>query len=347
MAIWYDAPVSPDALTVFSRKVPVPSANSLTAAFPIRYSTDSTFDFGRIVRKNRTAKYRALDGSVARSSRDRGSLDRVPLAPLSSSLSEGEYERLQREFARTGGTFKEALESAIYDDAEQLTSEIWNRIELAWGDVLSDGKLTINENGFNDEADYGMPANHAVAPSGGQWPDPDTSTPLTDLLAWSDVYNATNGSRPAQFLSALTCRRQLQRSKEIIDAVHGATAGRTRVTEAELIDLLASEGLPTPRNAYDTQLSVDGVDTRVLDENLVVLLPADLGELGHMQFGMTATALELLDAAKTDLSFQDGPGIVGIVDKGAEVPYRKTTFVDAIGQPILTDARKLMVAEVA
>lgn len=351
MAIFYDAPVSPDALTVFVRKVPTPSGNRLSEMFPTQVSDSNTFDFGRIVRKNRTAKYRSLDGGVARSVRDSGSLERVRLAPLSSSLAEGEYERLQREYARTGGTFSQALESAIYDDAEQLTSEVLNRVELAWGDVLADGKLTINENGFNDEADYGMPANHAVSPAAGEWSTAgsgsDTSKPLTDLLAWSDTYNSTNGVRPGSFLTSLKTLRLMQRSKEIIDAVYGSTQGRTRVTSADLTELLASEGLPVPLEPYDTKLSVDGTDTRVLGEDLVVFLPQDLSTLGHMQFGMTATALELLDAKKTELSFSEAAGIVGVVTKGEQIPFRKTTAVDAIGQPILTDAKRLLVADVS
>lgn len=346
MAILFDAPVSPDALITFVRRVPTPAENTLSAMFPTVYSDSNTVDFAEIVQKNRTAKYRTFDGAIHVSERDVGSEARVPLAPLSSSIGIGEYERLQLQFARTGGTFKEALATAVYNDAENLTREVLNRVELAWGDVLSDGKLTIDENGFQGEADYGMPANHAVAPATA-WTDTTNATPLTDMLGWSDVWNATNGSRPASFLTSLRSLRLLQKNKEIIDAVHGATAGRTRVTLTELSDLCASEGLPTPRASYDTQLSVDDANTRVIEDGKVVFLPANLGDLGHMRYGLTATALELLDAAKTDYSFAEAPGIVGVVVKGEAPAFRKHTYVDAVGQPVLTDAKKLLVAEVA
>lgn len=345
MAIYYDAPVAPDALTTFVRRVPTPAGNHLSAMFPTVYSDKNTFDFAEIVRKNRTAKYRSFDGSIHKSVRDSGSQSRVPLAPLSSSIGIGEYERLQLEFARTGGTFTKALSDAIYNDAEALTGEVLNRVELAWGDVLTDGKLTINENGFNDEADYGMPANHAVSPAK-MWSAAD-ATPLTDLLAWSDVWAATNGGRPASMLTSLRVQRLLQRNKEVIDAVYGSTQGRTRVNASELDALLTSEGLPSLMPAYDTQLSVDNVDTRVIADDKVILLPENLGELGHMRYGLSATALEMLDAAKTDYSFSEASGIVGVVIKQAEPPFRKTTFVDAVGQPILSDAKKLMVGSVA
>lgn len=347
MTILFDAPVAPDALTTFVRRVPFPSINLLSSIFPVRYQDSNTFDFAEIVQKNRTAKYRSFDGTVHVSERDAGSKARVPMAPLSSSIGIGEYERLQIEFARTGGTYIEALSNAIYNDAENLTREILNRVELAWGDVLSDGILDIDENGFQGEADYGMPPEHNVAPAGAQWTDTATSKPLTDLLAWSDVWNATNGSRPSSFLSALRIQRLMQQSKEVIDAVHGATQGRTRVTMTELTDLLVSEGLPTPRTPYDTQLSVDNVNTRVIADDRLIFLPENLEDLGTMVFGLSATALELLETGKAELTFSEAPGIVGVVLKSGAPAFRKHTFVDAVGQPILTNARNLMVGKVA
>lgn len=347
MTILYDAPAVPAALTAFVRRVPTPSGNALTALFPTTTQDSNTVDFAKIVQKNRTAKYRSFDGAIHVSDRDTGSTARVPLAPLSTSIGVGEYERLQIEFARTKGTYTEALVQAIYNDAENMTREVLNRIELAWGDVLTDGKLTINENGLSAEADYGMPANHAVSPATPWVPaNVATATPLTDLLAWSDVYTATTGSAPAQMLTSLARIRFLQRSKEVIDAVYGATHGRTRVTLAELAALLESESAPRLLPAYDSKLSVDGADVRVIPDDKVILLPENLADLGSMVFGISATALELVNSNKADLSFEDAPGIVGVVTKDGP-PFRQMTYVDAVGQPVLTDAEKLMVADVA
>ena len=65
---------------------------------------------------------------------------RVNMLPLSDSLNMGEYERLQLEFARTGGTRREALANAIYNDAERLTRHMQYRMEQAIGDVLTDAR---------------------------------------------------------------------------------------------------------------------------------------------------------------------------------------------------------------
>jgi hypothetical protein len=153
MAIFFDAPVSPDALTAFIREVPTPAEFTMSNTFDTVTEDSNTVDFAEIVRTNRTARYRSFDGRIHVSERDTGSEKRVNLAPLSSSLSMGEYERLQLEFARTSGTNRERLANAVYNDAQNLTREVQARVEQAWGDVLVDGKLTINENGFMSEAD--------------------------------------------------------------------------------------------------------------------------------------------------------------------------------------------------
>jgi hypothetical protein len=54
---------------------------------------------------------------------------------------------------------------AIYNDGQNLTSYVQNRLELAWGDILTDGKLTINENGFQGEADFGVPSSRRSPPA--------------------------------------------------------------------------------------------------------------------------------------------------------------------------------------
>ncbi|WP_431941675.1 major capsid protein [Nocardia grenadensis] len=352
MAIFYDAPVEPDALTTVVKNVPTPSGNKLSELFPTEYKSDNTIDWSEIVRKNRTASYRTWDGRFAGSERDGGSPKRVKLAPLGSSIGMGEYERLQLEFAKYGGTFVEKLVDAIYNDAEKLTTEVLNRIELAWGDVLLDGKLTINENGYNDEADYGLPGNH-VATASTLWSDTTNAKPLTDLQAWSDTWVDTNGGgAPGKALTSRKIIRLMLKNKEVIDAMFGATAGRTSVSLSQLNGLLEEHGLPVMLPAYDTKLHVVnpetgvGADTRVLPDNRMILLPDNLRDLGYMAYGLSATALELLDAKKTDFSFEESAGIVGVVIKDGP-PFRQYTYVDAVGQPVLEDAKQLFVSTVS
>lgn len=343
MAIFFDAPVEPDALTAFIREVPIPSELTLLASAGERTETDNTVDWAEITQTNRTARYRSYDGRIHVSARDTGSDKRVKLPALSSSLSMGELERLQLEFARTGGTRLEALANAIYNDALRLTREIQYRLEQAIGDVLTDGKLTIDENGFQGEADFGVPANQLVS-AATAWTNTDDATVLTDLVAWHDV-QIGNGVRAGAIRTSQRNLRLMQRNKEVIDAVYGATQGRTRVNTSDLNDLLTSEGLPPVGEPYDTQVDVDGTGTRTIPDNRLLFTPASLTELVQVAMGVSATALELVNSSQVDLSFEDAPGIVGVVEKVGP-PYREFTFVDAVGMPILTDAKRLLVANV-
>src|ERR1044071_1351053 len=104
MAIVFDGPVTPDALTTYVREVPTPADQVLNTLLPDRYFDRNSIDVQEITRTTRTARFRAYDGRLHVSERDTSILKTVKLPPLSSSLSMGEYERLQLEFARTGGT---------------------------------------------------------------------------------------------------------------------------------------------------------------------------------------------------------------------------------------------------
>ncbi|MDN4174728.1 major capsid protein [Nocardioides sp. SOB77] len=348
MAIFFDAAVEPDDLTIFTREVPVPAELRLLNEFPRRDLETNTVDFAEIVRTNRTARFRTYDGRIHVSERDVGSEKRVKMIPLSTSLSMGEYERLQLEFARLGGQNQQALARAIYNEGEQLTREVQNRLEQGWGSLLTTGKLTVPEIGAGFETDYGLAAlGNLVTPSV-TWSAANlaTMTPLTDIQTWSDAYRLTNGGvAPARMKTSLATLRIVQRSKEVIDAIYGATQGRTRVTLAQLNDLLAGEGLPTFDEPYDASFDVDGVTTRTVPEDRVALLPASLAELGYTAWGVTATALELVNSSESDLSFENAPGIVGVVEKVGP-PYREFTYVDAVAMPILANARRLMIADV-
>jgi hypothetical protein len=346
MAIFYDAPVNPTDLTAFVREVPTPGDATFLNAFPRRDLTTNTINWAEITKTNRTARFRSFDGRIHVSERDAGSGRSVNLLPLGSSIGVGEYERLQLEFARTSGTNSQALANAVYNDAESLTNEVLNRLDQAWGDVLSDGVLTIDEGdeGFKGEADFGVPANHKITAST-LWTNTATAKALADYLAWNDLYAVTNGSVPGKALISQRVARLFQQNAEVVAAVHGTT-GRTRVTLAQLNDLLASEGLAPVEILPIKRYDVDGVSTPVIADDRILFTPENLGDLGYTAWGVSATALELVGSAHADLSFQNAPGVVGVVLKEGP-PFRQTTFVDAVAMPVLADAKRLMIADVA
>lgn len=344
MAIAFDAAVEPDDLTVFVRQVPVTPGRRLTSMFPTEYVDDNKVDILEITHTNRTAKFRAWDGRLHVSNRDTVLEKSVKLPPLSSSYSVGELERLQMEFARTQGTREQAIVNAIYNDAKNGTDEVLNRMEMALGDVLTDFKFTLaGEGGLFLEADFGAPAGHTVT-AAASWAIAGSSH-LTELITWHDVYVATNGAPAGGILTSLTQIRNLTKSTQIINAVKGSAAGVTMVTIPELQAVLAANGLPPLLDPIDTSLDVDGVTTRVIAADKLMFVPANMGELGAIVYGVTATALELMSSPESSMSFEEAPGIVGVVIKEGP-PFRQFTFVDACGMPVIRDPKKLLVADV-
>lgn len=345
MAIVFDGPVTPDALTTFVREVPTPADQVLNRLLPDRYFNKNTIDFEELTRTNRTARFRAYDGRLHVSERDTSVTKQVKLPPLSTSVSMGELERLQLEFARTGGTNQDAIVNAIYDDATNLTREIQARMEQARGDVLTDGKFTLaGEGGLTMEADYGIPAGNFVAP-GTPWSTVATATVVQNMRAWVDAYVTLNGFRPGGFVTSERGLGYMLQNAEIRTLASSLIGAPALVGESQLSAVLSNFRLPPLLFTYDTKVDVDGVTTPVVPEDRLFFLPPNVADLGYTAWGVSATALELVGSSEVDMSFQEAPGVVGVVEKSGP-PYREWTFVDAVGMPVLAEPRLLMVADI-
>jgi hypothetical protein len=355
MALFFDGPVSIDDAINFVREVPIPSNNALTMMFPRRDVVGDELDFTELTITNRVIKFRTWDGAFKPVPRDTGLEKRVKMPPLGGFLEVGEYERRQIEFASSGGTLTQRLVDAVYNDLANLTRYAYNRIELAWGDLLTDGKLTISENGLIQEIDYGLAAGQNVTP-GVLWSTVATADPLANLIAWNAVYAAANGGMGfGRFLTTTEVVNYLISNTKLINAIRGSAAGVTMVSIDEINRLFNSFGLPSLEvptlaaqnggSLYNSSMDVDGVTTRVLAANKFLALPADLGTLGTTAWGMPTTAMDL--AASKNVQVEVAPGLVGILDRESDPPYRKRTYVDGVGMPALVDVKKLFVATVA
>ncbi|GAA1138405.1 major capsid protein [Nocardioides aquiterrae] len=264
------------------------------------------------------------------------------LPPISRQLRLNEYDRLR---LRAAGD--DAILNAIYADARRLARQIAARMEMARGEALYKGKIVLSENGVVATVDFGRAAGHTVT-AGTAWTDTATSTPITNLVSWVDTYVAANGEKPGVALVSTRIARLMQRNAEVINAVAGAAAERTRVTAEELNALLQSEGLP-PIEVYDAQVNVGGSATRIIPDDRVVLAPApgdpndpESTDLGATLWGTTAEALEDEYAIESP----DQPGIVAGTYKSPD-PVAVFTKASAIGLPVMANPNLTFAADVA
>lgn len=251
------------------------------------------------------------------------------LPPMSKKIRLGEEERLRKRKIETGDNA--GIVNAIYDDAANMALAVLARIELMRGEVLETGKVAINENGVAMTVDYGRAAGHTAA-AATKW-DAAGSDPIADLQAWVEVYIDENGEAPAQALTSTKVVGTLIKNEKMRQYAGrgGFVPGRITVAEAQAI--LADFSLP-PLVPYDTKVRVDGVQTRVINEKKLTLVPAAGSGLGGTLFGTTAESLELVEARA--IAGGDAAGLVATVHK-MDDPVATWTKVAGISLPTLVN----------
>lgn len=290
-----------------------------------------------------TAEYRAWDTPAPMTGRPGTSRKRGQLPPVSRMIPLTEEEALRLRALERGN--QDPIIQAAYDDVERMIRSVQARVELARGDLLLDGIVTIAENGLALTVDFGMPSAHKVAaPVAWTVANAATAKPITDLLGWIDTYNTTTGELPGRVVMARTRLSALALNAEV--RAYSASGGTTpqRVNLATIQDILADQGIP-PIEFYDTQVRVGGVATRVIPANKVLLLPAPGGatDLGGTFYGATAESIMLRERNLIEASA--APGIVACIFQN-EHPVQTFTLGTAIALPTFANPELAFTATV-
>lgn len=308
------------------------------------------------------AEYRAWDTQPAMTGRPGLVRKRGQLAPVSRQIPLLEEEGLRLRDTLAGNN--DARIAAIFDDVERMVRSVQARIELARGDVLTDGILTLAENGLQFTVDFGMPAGHKVtAPVAWTVANAATATPITDLLGWLETYNTDTGGNPAGMLMSRQRLAGLLVNAEVrAFAASGGTTPR-RVNLATLSDIFSDQGIPPivglgsdPLSAapvgggggngpfFDEMVRVNGVQTRVIPASHIIFIPdTSDGAAGETLYGPTAEATLLRERGLIETT--DIPGIVALALQN-ENPVQIFTLATAVALPIVGNANLLFSANV-
>lgn len=262
------------------------------------------------------------------------------LAPISRQLRVDEYTRLRQ---RSNGN--DRIREVILSDTERLVRQIEMRLEKARADALVAGTLTLNENGVAASIDYGRDAGHTVS-AGTAWTDATNADALSDLRAWCDTYEATNGRLPGVILMSRYAMRLIMAQAKVRALLANAFGSPANMSRAQLNSTLDAYELP-PIETYEVNYSVAGSTTRMIPQDKVLLLPAPVApdgdsELGSTLIGTPAEALE----ADYDLADSDQPGIVAGNYK-TDNPIAVWTNVSAVALPVLANPNLSFTADVA
>lgn len=343
--MYIDYYIPPAELTWYARDVPSPANLILEQFLPNVQINHIEAEIGEIQKTNRAARFRSWDTPVGIGKRDTFESRRVKIPPLGQKLPIGEYENLQLALARTGGNDRLAMIEEIYKDTDNNVRSIYNRVEVARGDVLQDAKFSlVNEDGLTLEADFGLPTDNNVAPLV-LWSDSDDASPLQNLRTWMLYYAQLNGTRPGWMVCGEEVISALETCDEVRQAAsYGGNILKPFVTDAELAGIFSTNRFPqiVP---YDTVIDWDGSNKRVIDANKVIFLPPNPADLGITAWGITAEALALMGSTNPQLTFQQAPGIVAVTTREGDPP-RVWSKAGATVMPLIKDVRKLMVATV-
>lgn len=285
------------------------------------------------------AAFRAWDTEAPIAARQGAQRVSGELPPISRKIRLGEEERLRLNALQSGNN--DAIVEQIFADTRNMIRAVQARIELARGQVLSTGRLTLNENGLVAVVDFGVPAeNFVTAPT--VWSDPDADI-LGDAETWGSGYETvTDGLRPGVGVTSTRVINQLIRNAGFRQLASTLVGTPSLVTQQMVQQIFAAHGIP-PLVANDTRVRVDGVAQRVIPEDVIVWLPPAGETLGQTLYGVTAEALELAGEGLIDAT--DTPGVVAVVEKTTD-PVATWTLGTGISLPVLANPELLMVSTV-
>lgn len=287
------------------------------------------------------AQFRSYDSESPIS--DRRGIERImgELPPISEKKFLSEYASLRLRRSQAN----DPVVAAIYSDAFELTRAILARFERARGEALITGQLAINENRVQQTVNFGRDAAASVAPST-LW-SVSTADILGDLMTWLDAYVALNGEEPGAILTSRRVLGLMMRNEAFRQLVSTTAGTPSIVSQAGLNSTLNAYGLPSIET-YDAQVSVAGAATKVLPDDRLLMLPAPTGgvptdnALGATYVGTTLEAQE----PEFNLAAGGQAGIVAGTWKSKD-PVQLWTKAGAIGLPILGNANRAFVADVA
>ncbi|MEV7370364.1 major capsid protein [Streptomyces sp. NPDC090301] len=287
------------------------------------------------------AVYRAYDSESDIARRPGATRVSGMLPPISRKMLIGEYQRIKE---RSAARNVEEQEDKLFDDAARLTRAIGARVELARGDALFNGSVTINENGVQANVDFGRDPSHSVVLDGTGdetlWNDPDESKPFDNLSAWTEAYIDTNGSAPAYVMMPESVARMLCVNAQLCRMSTTDVVPPSRLNMSALNALLKSHDLPEVVT-NDSRVSFKGVATRITPADKVCLLPDRGPALGRTLWGVPVEAEEVAMGIPRD----ERSGVL-VSHYMSEDPQTLWTRATAIVLPVLAAPDLTFVAKV-
>lgn len=348
MALWTEV-VDPAELTGYARAALEDYEVNRASLAPFLPNSLVADIVARVIRGGSgmvdAASYRAYDAETPIGGARPAARLTFDLPPLGKKERVSEYDQLRARNADNPDAVLASIERATV----RRVRSIADRVEYARGQLLTTGKVTINENGFIAEADFGRAAGHSVT-AATAWTDVTNADPLADLDTWGQTYRDENGQDPGALLVGTKVLNLLMRSQKLRALTVGGTTTTPSVVSRDAVQaVLTAFGQP-PLVIYDRKVKLDtGGTVRVIPDDRIMLLPApvDPNDPDGTDLGATfwGTTLEANDP-RYNIEDTEQPGIVAGTYRDDD-PLGVWVKATAISMPALANPNLSFVADVA
>lgn len=243
-----------------------------------------------------TAEVHAFDTETQLASREAIEKGVASLALIKRKIKIAEKEIIKINNPRTDSELAFVL-SQLYNDAEKMTDSVKVRVEAMRMELLSSGKIAINENKVKVTIDYKVPASNQKKFT---WNTPLTDTPLDDLATLADAVEFESGSRPTRALTSRKIVKTICNSASVRKAIYGVDSDKI-VTLAALNELLAQLDLPqivVYEGKYKKETAKGFATERYFPENVISMFGDET--LGETIYGLTAEEVKLIGDGKME-----------------------------------------------
>lgn len=288
-----------------------------------------------------SATVHALDTETQIASREAIQKGAQSLALIKRQIPITERDIIKINNPRTDAELQMVVEQ-LYNDSEKMVEGVNVRAEAMRMELLSSGKIRIEENGVKVTVDYKVPAGNKKAFN---WSNADTSKPLEDLETLAAAVETESGVRPTRALTSTKIVSALRKNMSIRKAIHGVNSDKI-VTLGELNTLLTELNLPTLAT-YEAKYKIEGAKgyetKRYFPENVISMFSD--GTLGESIWGLTAEEVALIGNGQMEEAAMVGNVFVGTytkVDpvsewtKAAATMIPSCPFADEIGIGTIT-----------
>ena len=223
----------------------------------------------------------------------------------------------------------------IFDDTSNLLRGARVTRERMVMELISTGKIAINNNGVAMEYDYGIDEDYQKVKASEAWSDTENSNPLKDMRDWVEDFKIRYGVTLGYAVMTSKTFSYIANNKNVIKQLYPTVTDPSGLMirneqVKQLVQDTVGVRILINNNIYATQ--VRGANKKFFPDNVVSFLP-DSGVLGNMVFGTTPEEVDLLNSALTSAKVQITDTGVAVKTSVSYDPVNVNTIVSQICLP--------------